>query len=119
MYGLHVSVPPGVSALFSCKSGQVAYEPPELKHGLFFHFILKGLRGEAKDKSGEVCWLTLASYVKKQMESESSTYTGGPVQTPHLIGNLDAGDPLLVRLAKSPGEKDPPEKGDLFPARGK
>src|SRR4051794_15645253 len=37
----------GVAALFSCSGGEKAYEDPDLKHGVFFHFVIKGLQGEA------------------------------------------------------------------------
>jgi uncharacterized caspase-like protein len=44
--------PSGVGALFSCSAGQRAYEHDSLKHGVFFHYILKGLGGDAKNKPG-------------------------------------------------------------------
>src|SRR5262249_48586773 len=47
-------VPGGVAALFSCKPGQFARETDTLKHGVFFHFVLQGLRGEAKNGDGGV-----------------------------------------------------------------
>jgi formylglycine-generating enzyme required for sulfatase activity len=109
------TVPEGVAAMFSCKSGQLAYEDPRLKHGVFFHFVLNGLTGEAKDPaSGRVTWERLLVYVGEAMESESKTYTGGKLQTPQRITNLVGGSPVLVRLEKSPLAKNngPPRKGD-------
>src|SRR4051794_27108819 len=45
----------GVAALFSCSGGEKAYEDPDLKHGVFFHFVIKGLQGEADlDDDGKV-----------------------------------------------------------------
>ncbi|MGD0382918.1 MAG: caspase family protein [Thermoguttaceae bacterium] len=40
-------VPKGLLVLSSCTSGQVSYEDPGLCHGVFMHFILQGLAGEA------------------------------------------------------------------------
>jgi uncharacterized caspase-like protein len=36
--------PGGVAAFFSCSAGQRAYEHVELKHGVFFHFVIDALR---------------------------------------------------------------------------
>ena len=43
--------PGGVAALFSCSAGEKAYESPKLKHGVFFHYVIKGLRGEATERA--------------------------------------------------------------------
>src|SRR5207248_2016063 len=49
------TLPGGVAALFSCSPGQKAYEHDDLKHGVFFHFVIQGLRGEADlDKDHKV-----------------------------------------------------------------
>jgi uncharacterized caspase-like protein len=39
--------PRGTAALFSCKSGERAFESPKLRHGVFFHHVLEGLKGKA------------------------------------------------------------------------
>ena len=39
--------PGGVAVLFSCSEGELAFENDTLKHGVFFHFVIQGLRGEA------------------------------------------------------------------------
>lgn len=113
-------VPSGVSALFSCKSGEQAQERAELKHGVFFYFVLEGLRGEAKDTTGEVSWGTLTSHVQKRMGSESAkTYTHGR-QTPHFVANNDSSsDLVLVRLSNSPLERNggPLKNGEIRPPR--
>lgn len=113
-------VPEGLAAMFSCKSGQLAYEDPRLKHGVFFYFVLKGLSGEAKDlNSGRVTWERLVAYVGEAMESDSKIYTGGRLQTPHRIANLTGDSAVLVKLEKSPLEQNNglPLKGDLRPSR--
>src|SRR5207244_1283488 len=45
--------PRGTAALFSCSSGQRAFETDKLRHGVFFHFVLEGLKGGAKNEEGE------------------------------------------------------------------
>ncbi|GEM_PF-2828663 len=34
--------PGGAAILFSCSAGEKAFEDPELKHGVFFHFVIEG-----------------------------------------------------------------------------
>jgi tetratricopeptide (TPR) repeat protein len=53
----------GVAAFFSCQASEKALEDPELKHGVFFNFVIEGLRGEAANASGDVTLLGLADFV--------------------------------------------------------
>src|SRR5205823_9660800 len=46
----------GTAALFSCKGGERAFETEKLKHGVFFYHVIQALKGEAKDKRGNVTW---------------------------------------------------------------
>jgi tetratricopeptide (TPR) repeat protein len=57
------AVPRGIVALFSCSDGQVSFEDPELKHGVFFHHVLRGWKGAAADSRGRVTLQSLVSYV--------------------------------------------------------
>ena len=63
--------PGGVAALFSCSEGQVAYEDDDLKHGVFFHFVIQGLTGKADEESGnrdgKVTLGELASYTSTEV----------------------------------------------------
>jgi tetratricopeptide (TPR) repeat protein len=62
-------VPSGIVALFSCSAGEQSWEHPDLKHGVFFHFLLKGWKGEAdRDGDGTMTLDELAAYVKKQTQ---------------------------------------------------
>jgi TPR repeat protein len=64
----HQSRPPGgVAAFYSCSAKERAYESPELRHGVFFHFVIKGLAGEA-DLNGDkrVTLPELELYVKER-----------------------------------------------------
>src|SRR5262249_23300073 len=75
-----VTVPLGVGALFSCGPGQKAFETDRLGgkgHGIFFHFVLEGLRGKARNSDGEVTWADLGRYVQRQVSREVGKVVGG------------------------------------------
>ncbi|GHT35521.1 hypothetical protein FACS189427_05000 [Planctomycetales bacterium] len=56
--------PEGIALLQSCKKGEFSYEIDELKHGVFTHFMIEGLKGSAdSDKDGVVTFLELQQYV--------------------------------------------------------
>jgi formylglycine-generating enzyme required for sulfatase activity len=63
--------PGGVAALFSCSEGQVAYEDDDLKHGVFFHFVIEGWKGkadqEAGNRDGKLTLGELASYTSTEV----------------------------------------------------
>ncbi|MCJ8278652.1 MAG: peptidase C14, partial [Rivularia sp. ALOHA_DT_140] len=42
----------GFCALLSCDRGQKSWEFPELGHGVFTYYLMKGLSGEAADNTG-------------------------------------------------------------------
>jgi formylglycine-generating enzyme required for sulfatase activity len=108
--------PKGTAALFSCASGQRAFETDKLGgkgHGLFFHFVLEGLRGEAKNLDGEVSWDDLTTYVRRQVpRTVVKVIREGAQQSPHLVSNL-VNSPVLVPASK---ERSPrvvkKDKGD-------
>jgi hypothetical protein len=112
--------PRGTAALFSCSSGQRAFETDKLKHGVFFHFVLEGLRGKARGEDGEVSWDHLALYVKRQVSRQTPELVGGGArQTPHEVRDLRGESPVLLaatargaEVKKAPaGVKVPPTGG--------
>ena len=91
--------PGGVAALFSCKGGEKAFEHEELRHGVFFHFIIEGLRGKADaDHDRKVDLDELMLYAKKQVPEYVRTKLGA-VQTPENRG-LTAGVVPIINLDK-------------------
>jgi formylglycine-generating enzyme required for sulfatase activity len=87
----------GVAALFSCAEGQVSYESPKLQHGVFFHFLLEGLRGKAADSKGQVDLLALSRYVQEQVpEFVKDDHRELARQTPQLVGKLSGPAPLVT-----------------------
>jgi tetratricopeptide (TPR) repeat protein len=107
--------PRGIAALFSCSSGERAFESPRLGkgHGVFFHFVLEGLRGKAQNEDREVTWHRLTEHVTTRVSREVPRLIGGGArQTPHLVTNLTGSSPVLVeavsrwrRLLESGKEK--------------
>jgi uncharacterized caspase-like protein len=89
--GEAVPTPPdGVGVLLSCSAGQRSFERDKYKHGVFFHHVLEGLKGEAKDRKGNVTWDSLRSYVKEQVARDEKN------QTPEESGRLAGVPPVLV-----------------------
>jgi hypothetical protein len=91
--------PRGTAALFSCKSGERAFETDKLGkgHGVFFFHVLQGLEGKAKNDKGEVTWTRLAEYVTNKVSDEVPMLIGGGAkQTPHEIKNLTGKSPVLI-----------------------
>jgi TPR repeat protein len=61
--------PRGVAALFSCAPGQRAFESDQFKHGVFFNFVIEGLRGKADlDGDKEVTLEELVGYASKHVK---------------------------------------------------
>jgi TPR repeat protein len=123
-----VTVPDGVCAMFSCAPGQVAYEHAKLGgkgHGIFFHFVLEGLRGKAAGREGDITWNSLSDYVSRQMAREVGKLTDGNKQTPHLVTNIVGESPVLIeKMERSPikkalaGEKEYARALELALGRG-
>jgi TPR repeat protein len=103
-------LPRGTAALFSCKSGERAFESPKLAHGVFFYHVLQGLRGKARDARGAVTWTRLADYVTEAVSEEVPKLIGGGArQTPEWKVNLTGKSPVLI-----PPLSIPPEAERLF-----
>jgi TPR repeat protein len=96
-----VRPPAGVAALFSCRAGERAYEHDTLKHGVFFHHVLEGLTGKAKDADNEVTFAGLAAYVSRRVAKEVPALVGGSAkQTPAMEARY-AGEPVLLTVKVS------------------
>jgi formylglycine-generating enzyme required for sulfatase activity len=94
-------LPRGTAALFSCSSGERAFESSKLGrgHGVFFYHVLQGLEGKAKNADGEVRWSGLAEYVTQSVSRAVPKLIGeGAQQTPELKVNLRGASPVLVLL---------------------
>jgi formylglycine-generating enzyme required for sulfatase activity len=93
--------PGGVAALFSCSEGEVAFENDTLKHGVFFHFVIQGLRGEADfNKDQEVALEELTFFTKRRVLDFVRAEYDGVRQMPVLKGEF-AGLPVLASLDRA------------------
>jgi formylglycine-generating enzyme required for sulfatase activity len=91
--------PGGVLAFFSCSEGERAFEHDELRHGVFFHFVIGALRGAAVGpEEGEVLVPDLEKYVKRQVR-DYVREKYGVRQMPELRGTSRDLVPL-VRLSR-------------------
>jgi hypothetical protein len=90
-----VPPPGGVVAFFSCSEGQKAFEHSDLKHGVFFHFVIEALKGSAlAGEERELVLPDLEKYVKRRVRDfVRAKY--GILQTPELRGTTRDLVPLL------------------------
>lgn len=103
-------LPEGTAVLFSCSKDQRAFESSKAGggHGVFFHYVLEGLRGQAKDEDGQVTWHDLVRYVTKNVNPRAKEWfpnrakltPDGRLQTPHEMRNL-IDVPVLADLGKA------------------
>src|SRR5262249_2985408 len=91
--------PGGVVAFFSCSEAERAFEHDDLKHGVFFHFVIEALKGGAATDGGEVTLASLSDYVGRRV-ADYVRAKYGQAQTTELIGKLRGVLPL-VRLASA------------------
>ena len=82
-----------MTLLFSAKSGQRSYESAQLQQGIFTHYLLEGLRGEAADKRGQITSLGLITYVTTEVTIgaptllDSDRETDPTPQEPNAVNN--------------------------------
>lgn len=83
----------GLRALISAKEGQMSYEDDGFGSGVFTHFLVEGLKGQAAGKDGYITFGDLAAYVEEQVRSYG--FSTGKTQTPVEKGE-SSGDFLLA-----------------------
>jgi hypothetical protein len=87
----------GVAALYSCSAGEKAYEDKELGHGVFFHFVIEGLKGAAAPEgTTEILLPHLEGYVQQRVKDYVPGKFGAQ-QTPEMEGTT-RGSVALVKL---------------------
>lgn len=97
----------GKIVLAAAKEEQLSYENAELGQGVFTHFLLRGLGGEAdENKDGKVTVQEVYAYVSREVPRYVRERMGG-MQEPQLLGR---GTPQVV-LAKA---NLPPKAGFSF-----
>jgi TPR repeat protein len=89
--------PGGIGVLFSCSRGEASWESDTLRHGVFFHYVLEGLRGKAGNDKGEVLFEALAAYAKSKVDDHVKDERKSALvsQTPHSLGDIRGSFPLV------------------------
>ncbi len=105
------------AVLFSCGRGEKSWENADLKHGVFTHAVLKGLRGDAA-RGGVVTWSGLVTHVQDEMASEGfkAILPKGFEQTPIPTSGQLPRTILLAAKPPNPNADPMPPTGDM--ARG-
>jgi ABC-type phosphate/phosphonate transport system substrate-binding protein len=86
----------GTVVLTSAQSSQHARERDEFKHGVFTHYLLRGLDGEADhDNDGLITPDELFRFVAHRMDADV-----GPTQRPTILANYAGGSFALVQSRK-------------------
>lgn len=82
-----VSPPGGSAAFFSCSAGEASFEHDDLKHGVFFHNVIEGLRGKADlDQDSQVTLPEMEYFVKRRVSDYVRANFDGARQRPQLVG---------------------------------
>jgi hypothetical protein len=103
-----VQPPGGVAAFFSCSAGQKSFEHPDLRHGVFFHYVAEGLSGHADlDRDGEITLAELEQYAVKNVQRYVRTELGQK-QTPERRGEARGLLTLSVVRRAEPSIPPPP-----------
>jgi tetratricopeptide (TPR) repeat protein len=88
--------PGGVAALFSCSVGEKSYEYPDLKHGVFFHFVIEALGGTADyDRDRRVSLEEISLYAKSRVSDYVRSHLNES-QMPECIGQDRGLAPIVV-----------------------
>jgi WD40 repeat protein len=96
--------------LLSCSKGQRSFEPDDLKHGLFFYYVIEGFKGGAKDpETNEVTWDDLCKYARRQVSRKvpKAIKDAGGSQTPQDFGSRTGEPFVLVKLPGTPPSPPP------------
>jgi formylglycine-generating enzyme required for sulfatase activity len=97
----------GTIAIFSCSASEQSFEHPDLKSGLFFHFINRALAGEADTDDDNIVDLgELENFAVKNVQKWAQVKLGKS-QTPETRGTK-RGTIQLVRFDRKVVPKFPP-----------
>src|SRR4029453_5750205 len=102
------SEPPTQVIFYSCQIGERAYEDPDLKHGVFTYYILRGIRELAGPPDGVVDAGQLAAYLRDNVRKwgdELKQRAKFPVeQTPMMVASQVKGPMTIVRITPAAGK---------------
>jgi enterochelin esterase family protein len=114
--GQRVAPPGGMAAFYSCSKGETSFESEAIKHGVFFHFVIEGLKGKAASKKGEVTLEALAAYVKNNVDDYvRDQISPKHAQTPHLVSDIRGQVPLVTGVKPPEGPEPTGNEETLGP----
>ena len=94
-YSALLETKPGTALFMSSLSDEESLESTPLRQGVFSHYLLRGLKGEADaDKNGIVTIRELFEYVQRNVVKFASD--NGRYQTPVIQGDYDSKMPVAV-----------------------
>jgi tetratricopeptide (TPR) repeat protein len=106
--------PKALVALYACDANQESYEEPgENGYGLFTHYLLEGLKGEASN-DGIITYQKLYEYVRGKVSSHASLRFG-KTQVP--TGRTPSGEVVILRVPRADaggGEQRPGPDSLMF-----
>jgi hypothetical protein len=105
----------GVNVIFSCRDGEFSREDEDLGHGVFFNFLIRGLKGEAApDGDNAVAFEDLVHFVKTKVRKHVTKFANFRqepepaiwnerlpvirIQQPGRLGTVCGDDPQLFGL---------------------
>jgi formylglycine-generating enzyme required for sulfatase activity len=91
----------GFLVLYAAQATRRSYEDDQFQHGIFTHFLIKGLQGEAAGTDGLVSCLDLAHFTERKVKQYSIEH--GTAQFPYS-GGESSGD-FVIALSKGPDER--------------
>lgn len=81
---------PGTALIMSSKSDETSLEASGLRHGVFSHFLIRGLKGEADQNTDRIVGIReLYDFIYREVRA----YTGN-LQSPVIRGNYDPNMPV-------------------------
>jgi uncharacterized caspase-like protein len=100
--------PGGVVALFSCSKGEKAFEDEQLRHGVFFHCVIEGLKSKkTRNGRGEVTFSALSDYVAQEVPGFAQKYgRQTPEQKAALRGSIVLATPADEKGVKKDVKRD-------------
>jgi len=96
----------GLRVLLSTQSGKMSFENDSLKQGVFTHFLLRGMGGEAAGADGLVTFRDLSDFLASSVRRWS--FEQGFTQVPVERSDEASGDFLLARANVAPVVPVPP-----------
>jgi uncharacterized caspase-like protein len=86
--------PADFNVISASQSDQISSSSPELKHGIFSYYLMKGMEGEADlNKDGKITFGEMHSYLTEQVSKHAGM--SNRVQIPQFQG-----DPSKILVSK-------------------